>query len=52
MSSNDELLLKKIHLKAPWSGQAEENPAGITAGSKQKKPASKNQRAMAQGISL
>jgi phage terminase large subunit GpA-like protein len=52
MSQNDGLLLKKIHLKEPWSGQADEKSASVTAGSKPKKPASKNQRARAQGISL
>jgi phage terminase large subunit GpA-like protein len=54
MSSNDELLLKKIHLKKPWSGEAEEKSVNTTTveTSKPRKPASKNQRARAQGISL
>jgi phage terminase large subunit GpA-like protein len=55
MASNDELLLKKMHLKEPWSGQVKEKPVNNTVAaeiSKPKKPASKNQRARAQGISL
>jgi phage terminase large subunit GpA-like protein len=55
MSSNDELLLKKIHLKKSWSGEAEKNPVNTTKkveANKPRKPASKNQKARAQGISL
>jgi phage terminase large subunit GpA-like protein len=52
MSSNDELMLKRIHSKEPWSGQAGEKPANISTGSKPNKPVSRNQRARDQGISL
>jgi hypothetical protein len=55
MASSDELLLKKIHLKEPWSGQVKEKPVNNTVSaetSKPKKSANKNQRARAQGISL
>jgi len=52
MSANDELLLKKIHLTAPWIGQDENKTSGATAAGKSKKPASRNQRAREQGINL
>jgi phage terminase large subunit GpA-like protein len=53
MSSNDELLLKKIHLKAPWSEHVKEKPVNmVTVEKKSKKPVGINKRAMAQGISL
>jgi len=50
MSPNDELLLKKIHLNAPWSAKVDEKPANIT-GSKPKKPVvNRNQRLREQGV--
>jgi len=55
MSSNDELLLKKIHLSEPWSEQPKEKKAeNITVKEtvKANKKKSKNQRARAQGIEI
>jgi phage terminase large subunit GpA-like protein len=52
MSSNDDLLLKKIHLTAPWADQSEKKPVGVAGENKPKKTASKNQRARTQGIEL
>jgi len=53
MSSNDELLLRKIHLREPWSENVEKKPVSLTAEiGRPKKQMSKNERARAQGIDL
>jgi len=55
MSPNDDLLLKKIYVREPWSAQPEEKKAANAAAEETARPnkkKSKNQKARAQGIDL